>query len=278
MTDRQTSERVDLGGHSLQTYVDGREGAPWLILSNSLGASAEMWDPQIPALAEHFQVLRYDTRGHGKSDVLPGPYTFDQLVGDVIALMDRLDIDKARFMGLSKGGMTGLGLAISHPDRIERVVCADARSDAPPPFKAMWDERIAKVEENGMSGIVDGTMATWFTPGWVAANPTAAERVRRMILSHEPAGYIANCRALKGLDYFRYLGRVSIPVLYVGGSEDKGAPPEVMQAMADATPGGRYVEIPDAAHVANINAPEAFNSAVIEFLTAELAHPAAASA
>ncbi|WP_305988356.1 3-oxoadipate enol-lactonase [Roseibium sp. MMSF_3544] len=268
--------RVDLGSHSLQTYIDGPEGAPWLILSNSLGASAEMWDPQIPALSEHFRVLRYDTRGHGKSDVPSGPYTFDHLVGDVISLMDRLDIETARFMGLSKGAMTGLGLALAHPDRIERVVCADGRSDAPPPFKSMWDDRIGNVEANGMAGIVDGTMASWFTPDWLDANPETAEGVRRMILSHDPAGYIANCRALQGLDYFRRLDKIGIPVLYVGGSHDKGAAPAVMQAMADATPGASFVEIPNAAHVANINAPEAFNAAVMDFLTADVAAQATA--
>lgn len=259
--------RVDLGNHSLQTYIDGPKGAPWLILSNSLGASAEMWNPQIPELGKQFQVLRYDTRGHGKSDVPPGPYTFDQLVGDVIGLMDKLGIETARFMGLSKGGMTGLGLAITYPERIERVVCADGRSDAPPPFRAMWDDRIGKVEENGMAGIVEGTMATWFTPDWIEANPQAVGQIQRMILSHEPEGYISNCRALQGLDYYRHLHKITIPTLYVGGSHDKGAAPDVMRAMADATPGGRYVEIPDAAHVANINAPQAFNRAVLDFLT-----------
>ncbi|WP_299484220.1 3-oxoadipate enol-lactonase [uncultured Roseibium sp.] len=264
------TSRVDLGTHCLQTYVDGPAGAPWLILSNSLGASAEMWEPQIPALTENFQVLRYDTRGHGKSDVPKGPYSFQHLVDDVVRLMDAHGIETARFMGLSKGGMTGLGMALSHPDRIERVVCADGRSDAPPPFKAMWDERIGKVEADGMAGIVEGTMATWFTPDWLDANPESADKVRRMILSHEPAGYIANCRALQGLDYFRHLSNIGIPVLYVGGSHDKGASPEVMQAMADATPGGRFIEIPGAAHVANINAPEAFNKAVLDFLTTDI--------
>lgn len=261
--------RVNLDSHSLQTYVNGPEGAPWLILSNSLGASAQMWDPQIPALSKDFRVLRYDTRGHGKSDVPEGPYTFDDLVTDVIGLMDKLDIETARFMGLSKGGMTGLGLALAHPDRIERVVCADGRSDAPIPFRSMWDDRIGLVQENGMAGIVDGTMATWFTPEWIEANPETAESVRQMILSHDPAGYIANCRALQGLDYFRSLPDITIPVLYVGGSHDKGASPEVMQAMADATPGARYVEIPDAAHLANINAPKAYTASVMDFLTAD---------
>lgn len=262
--------RVDLGSHSLQTFIDGPDSAPWLILSNSLGASAEMWTPQIPVLTKHFRVLRYDTRGHGKSDVPPGPYSFDHLVGDVIDLMDALEIETARFMGLSKGGMTGLGLALAHPDRIERVVCADGRSDAPPPFKAMWDDRIGLVEQDGMNGIADATIATWFTPEWLSAHPEEAENVRRMILSHDPAGYIANCRALQDLDYFRHLSAIRLPVLYVGGSHDKGASPEVMQAMADATSGARYVEIPGAAHVANINAPEAFNEAVLDFLTENL--------
>ena len=260
--------RVNLGSHSLQVYIDGPEDAPWLILSNSLGASAAMWGPQIPALSSSFRVLRYDTRGHGKSDVPEGPYSFDQLVSDVIGLMDELGIETAQFMGLSKGGMTGLGLALAHPDRIERVICADARSDAPPAFKTMWDQRISLVEEHGMKGIIDGTMASWFTPEWTEANPQAVQEIRRMVLSHEPDGYIACCRALQNLDYFKDLPKITLPVLYIGGSLDKAASPEVMQAMADATPGARYIEIPDAAHLANINASKAYNDLVLDFLVA----------
>ena len=253
-------------GVVLNTAVDGDGDKPWIILSNSLGANLSMWDGQVGLLSETHRVLRYDTRGHGQSEAPAGPYSFDDLLADVLGVMDAHEIETADFMGLSMGGMTGLGLALEHPDRFKRVICADGRADAPPPFREMWDTRIAAVEGGGLEAIVEGTLATWLTEDWRAANPEVLENVRQMVLSNDPQGYISCCRALQGLDYLRHLGKVTIPVFFVGGSEDIGAAPEVMQAMADATPGGVYVQIPAAAHVANINAPEAFNAAIKGFL------------
>ena len=261
------SGRVTLAsGVAINTRVDGDPGKPWIVLSNSLGANLSMWAPQIEALTRTHAVLRYDTRGHGGSDAPEGPYRFADLIDDVLGVMDAHDIEQAAFMGLSMGGMTGLGLALDHADRITRVVCADGRADAPEPFRAMWDQRIAAVESGGLAAIVEGTLASWLTEDWRAAHPEKLAAIRDMVLGNDPAGYIACCLALKELDYLRRLGEVAIPVLYVGGSHDKGASPETMQAMADATPGGVYREVPNAAHVANINAPDAFNFAIGSFL------------
>lgn len=256
--------RVDLDGYSLNTRIDGR-GEDWIILSNSLGADLSMWDEQIAFLTSKYRVLRYDTRGHGGSDTT-GAVSLADLGSDVIALMDALDIDRAAFMGLSMGGMTGMGLAVDHADRITRVVCADGRADAPDPFRDMWDSRIAAVKAGGLDAIVEGTLASWLTEDWRTANPDRLAEVRAMVLANDPEGYIACCNALKGLDCLRRLPDAKAPVLYVGGDQDMGAAPTVMQAMADVTPGGVYVPITGAAHVANINAPEAFNAAIAEFL------------
>ena len=262
------SGRVELpSGVVLNTRVDGDGAKPWIVLSNSLGANLTMWDEQIAFLSETHRILRYDTRGHGGSDAPPGPYTFDDLVADVLGVMEAHGIEQADFMGLSMGGMTGLGLALAHPDRFRRIVCADGRADAPQGFRDMWDQRIAAVDTGGLAAIVEGTLASWLTEDWRAAHPARVAEVRDMVLGNDPEGYINCCLALKGLDYLRHLGGVSIPVLFIGGSEDKGAAPEVMQAMADATPGGTYVMVPGAAHVANINAPEAFNASVRAFLS-----------
>lgn len=257
---------ADLGDVVLNCRVDGPEDADWIILSNSLGADLTMWNEQIAFLTSRYRVLRYDTRGHGRSETARGPVSFSHLTADVIRLMDRFDIETSAFMGLSMGGMTGLGLAINHADRLSKIVCADGRADAPPPFRTMWDERIAKVENGGLEAIVDGTLDSWLTEAWRDANPERLAEIRQMVLSNDPKGYIACCQALKGLDYLRQLGNAKTPVLFVGGSLDKGAAPETMQAMADATPGGTYVMVPDAAHVANINAPTAFNAAITGFL------------
>lgn len=261
-----SAQLVSLGAHRLNCQVDGPDGAPWLVLSNSLGATLAMWDDQIPALTGRYRVLRYDTRGHGASDTPEGPYSFTDLTSDVVGLLDAFGIEKAAFMGLSMGGMTGLGLAVDHADRVDRVVCADGRADAPEGFRKMWDERMAKVNAGGLEAIADGTLQSWFTAPWRDANPDRAAEVRRMILSNDPQGYVNCCLALKELDYLRRLDQAKVPVLFVGGEQDMGAAPEVMQDMADRTPGGIYRSIPDAAHVANINAPEAFLTAISDFL------------
>jgi 3-oxoadipate enol-lactonase len=260
------SGRVSLPHIALNTRLDGPEGAPWMVLSNSLGASLAMWDSQIPALTARYRVLRYDTRGHGASDVPVGPCSFADLTGDVIALMDHFGIETADFMGLSMGGMTGLGLALERPARFGKIVCADARADAPEPFRQMWDTRIAAVEAGGLEAIADSTLASWLTEEWRDANPAQVQAIRDMVEATDPQGYIACCRALQGLDYLKDLPHIRLPVLYLGGAQDMGAAPAVMRQMADETPGGIYVEIPGAAHVANINAPDAFNAAIGTFL------------
>ncbi len=253
-------------GTALNIRVDGPDGAPWIILSNSLGANLAMWDGQMDLLTRKYRVLRYDQRGHGASDAPPGAYTFDLLVADVIALMDHEGIDCADFMGLSMGAMTGMGLAISHPERFGRMVLADARSVSTDAYKAMWDGRIATIRSEGIGKVAEASLGLWFTQAFRDANPDAAAAARRMIAATDPEGYISSCNALRELDYFKHLGSVTLPVLYLCGSEDKGAPPEEMQEMARVTPGARYVEITSAGHVANINQPEAFNSALADFL------------
>ena len=253
-------------GTLLNTRLDGPEGAPWLVMSNSLGSNLSMWDGQIDLLTRKYRVLRYDHRGHGASDVPPGPYTFDRLTADVIDLMDHHGIGTADYIGLSMGAMTGMGLAIHHAPRFGHMVLADGRADAPEMFKAMWDQRIAVVSEYGTEGVADGTLGMWLSADWRAENPEATRAVRDMIAATDPKGYIACCQGLKDLDYLKDLGSVGNPVLYICGANDKGAPPEVMRAMAKATPGAAYVEIPNAGHVPNINRPQAFNAAIADFL------------
>ncbi|WP_164730562.1 3-oxoadipate enol-lactonase [Pelagibacterium montanilacus] len=253
-------------GVSLNTRVDGPEGGPWIILSNSLGANLAMWDGQMDMLTRKYRVLRYDQRGHGASDAPTGRYSFDLMVADVIALMDHYGIEKADWLGLSMGAMTGMGLAIHHPDRFGKMILADGRAVATDGYKAMWDQRVQAIGEGGLEAVVEGSLGLWLTESWRKANPEATDACRAMILATPPEGYIASCYALRELDYLKDLGDLTLPVLYICGAEDHGAPPEEMQEMAKATPGSKYAEIPCAAHVANINQPKAFNAAVASFL------------
>lgn len=258
---------IDRGSFKLVGHISGPGGdAPWMVLSNSLGASSLMWWPQMPLLEAHYNVLVYDTRGHGDSDAPEGPYSFNELVSDVVALMNRFDIAQADFMGLSLGGMTGLGLALAHSKRIKRLICCDARADAPEPFAKSWDERIAAVSTGGMEAVLEGTMERWFTPAFRKREKDTIREIDAMFLQTSIAGYKGCAQALKTLNYLQDLGRIGVPTLYVGGSEDVSAPPAVMREMAEATPGAGFAEIADAAHIANINNQKAFDAAIANFL------------
>ena len=252
----------------LYSRIDGARGAdaPWIVLSNSLAADHTMWDPQLDLLSKHYRILRYDTRGHGRSEAPEGAYSFAMLVDDVVRLLDEHGIAKTSFMGLSLGGMTGLGFALAHPDRLDRLVCCDARADAPEVFVKGWDERLAVIEREGLSGILQGTLERWLVPTFRAAQPEVVAKVERMILATPVAGYRGCAEALKRLDYLKDLPRIAAPTLFVVGAEDLGAPPEVMRAMAQRVPGADFAVIPQAAHLPNLDNTAAFNAAIAGFL------------
>lgn len=261
--------RVAIGGGSLFTRVDRSTNlaAPWIILSNSLAADHAMWAPQMAALTPHFHVLRYDTRGHGLSDVPPGPYAFTDLVRDVVAILDYHRIDYAVFMGLSLGGMTGLGFALAHPGRLSGLICCDARADAPPAFVTSWQARITAIERGGMAAIARGTIERWFGPAFRAAQPDTVAAIEATIRATPVAGYKGCAAALMGLDYLKRLDSIRTPSLFVVGANDMAAPPEAMREMAGRLPSAAFSVIPGASHLANVeNAPD-FNAATLSFLT-----------
>ncbi len=260
--------KVAIEGGSLFVKVDKaqQKDAPWLMLSNSIAADHTMWDGQISLLTKRYNVLRYDARGHGRSDAPPGPYSFALLVKDIITILDELDIERVTFMGLSMGGMTGLGLALEHPERLDKLVCCDARADAPEPFVTGWDDRIELIEKFGLKAILKGTVERWLVPSFRESHPNEVARIESMILGTSPAGWIGCAEALKQLDYLKDLPRMTVPTLFVVGAEDGGAPLPVMEAMTKAVPGAELVIVPHAAHLANLDNPEGFNRAISEYL------------
>ena len=256
----------EIPGGRLFTRIDGPDEGPWLVLSNSLATDHTMWNGQMALLTRHFRVLRYDTRGHGASAAPPGPYGFDDLVGDVLAVMNHHGVERAHYVGLSLGGMTGLGLALAHPERVAGLVCCSARADNPEPFVKSWDDRIALVVQGGTGALVPGTIERWLTPAFRAAHPDETASLAAQIRGTSPEGYTGCAAALKTLDYLGRLGRITVPCGYIAGAQDSAAPVGAMQAMADATPGGELVVIPDAAHIANVNNPTAFDAALTRLL------------
>lgn len=255
---------IDTAECRLHFEVDGREGNPWLILSNSLGTTLDMWAPQMPALLPDFLVVRYDTRGHGQSSIPPGPYDIAHLGKDVITLMDALGIARAHFCGLSMGAMTGMWLGIHQSSRIERLaLCSTAARIGPP---EVWNARIAKVESEGMASIVPAIIDRWFTPTFQQHAPEKVAQVRQMLLNSDPAGYTANCAAVRDMDQRDGVAAISAPTLVIAGTHDQSTPPAEGKMVADRIVDARFVEL-DAAHLSNWETADAFNAELRRFLT-----------
>jgi 3-oxoadipate enol-lactonase len=261
--------QITAGDASLAVCIDGEAGKPWLILSNSLAADMTMWAPQVAKLSAHRRLVRYDTRGHGRSSAPAGPYSFDRLVDDMVAILDHLGIETADVLGLSLGGMTALGLGLTHPGRVRKLVCCDARGEFPPAAIAGWDQRISAVAAGGLSSIADETLTRWFVPATFRDRPEVIEQAHRMILSTSSNGYLGCVAALKTLNYREQLPRLEKHTLFVVGEDDLAAPPSVMREMAAATPRAEFVTISGAAHIANVEGGATFDAAVCRFLLAD---------
>ncbi|OCR24467.1 3-oxoadipate enol-lactonase [Pseudomonas syringae] len=257
---------ISLPDGDLYYQLDGPQSAPVVLLSNSLGTHLGMWDAQIPALAEHFRVLRYDTRGHGQSLVSAGLYTIEQNGHDVLALLDALDIRQADFCGLSMGGLIGQWLMLNAPQRLRRVVlCNTAAKIASP---EVWNPRIEAVLRDGtaaMHALRDATVSRWFTPRFAEAEPEQVTRMVDMLANTSPAGYAANCAAVRDADYREQIATVRLPVLVICGDQDPVTSTADGQFLVDAIEGAQLLEL-SAAHLSNVEASQAFSAGVLDFL------------
>ena len=255
---------AELNDTCLHYRFDGPGAAPVLVLSNSLGTDLGMWEPQIEAFARHFRVLRYDSRGHGASQVTPAPYGIEQLARDVIGLLDGFGIRSAHFCGLSMGGMVGQWLGVNAPERISRLVLCNtaAHIDA----AEMYNNRIKTVREGGMAVIVDAVLDRWFTAAFLKRQPAAIGPLRATLLATPTEGYVASCAAVRDMDQRQSVSAIRRPTLVIAGSGDQATPPEDGRYLAEQIEGARYVELP-AAHLSNIEAAELFTAAVLTFLS-----------
>lgn len=259
---------VQLADGVLNYQLDGPADAPVLVLSNSLGTDLAMWDAQIPAWSEHFRVLRYDTRGHGGSQVTQGPYTIEQLGRDVLALLDALGIQHAHFVGLSMGGLIGQWLGINAGQRLHSLTLCNTAAKIG--SDEVWNPRIDTVLSGGqqaMQGLRDGAVARWFTPAFVEQQPAETQRICQMLAQTSPEGYAANCAAVRDADFREQLGRIQVPTLIVAGSADLVTTPEHGRFMQAGIVGATYAEFP-AAHLSNVEMGNAFTARVLDFLLA----------
>jgi 3-oxoadipate enol-lactonase len=245
---------------------DGPEDAPVLLLSNSLGTTHEMWEPQLSAVTKHFRVLRYDRRGHGQSAVLPSPYSIGAMAGDVIELLDSLGLERVSYCGLSIGGMDAMWNAANAPERIDRLALCSTSPHMPP--RELWDERAATVREQGVEVLADGTMERWFSPDFHRSHPEKVSWVREMFASTPAEGYAGCCEAIRDWDFRSELGRIAASTLVLSAQDDPSTPPEQGQAIADGISSARFEVLPaPTRHLSNVEQPEAFTAALLAHLT-----------
>ena len=254
---------VRLGESRIHYALEGQRGAPALVFSNSLGTNYSMWDVQVPELIKELQVLRYDTRGHGQSSVTPGPYSIEQHGGDVIALLDALDLKRVHFCGLSMGGMIGMWLGVNAPKRLNKLILCN--TGARIGTLETWNARIEAVRKKGMKSVASAVIERWFSPAFRQRAPATVSSTLKMLEEANPEGYVACSAAVRDFDCREQLSRIRIQTLVIAGTHDPATPPADGRFLADQIPGARYLEL-NAAHLSNIEDQERFNIEVATFL------------
>jgi 3-oxoadipate enol-lactonase len=236
-------------------------------LSHSLATDLSMWDPQLEALRTQYRVLRYDTRGHGDTEAPAGAYALEQLADDARALLAALGIARTHWVGLSMGGMIGQTMALTTPEIFSSLVLCDTSSRIPAEARPLWQERIKTAETQGMEPLVEPTIGRWFTPPFIAGRPDVVDRVRAMIRATPPPGYAGCCHAISRLDLTDRLGTIRLPTLIVVGEDDQGTPVAASKAIQERIKGSQLEILKSAAHLSNIEQPDAFSRAVTGFLS-----------
>lgn len=255
---------MKVGGDVFNVELGGDPKAPPLVISNSLGTNLGMWDAQMPALNRRFRTIRYDSRGHGASAAPDRPYSIAELAADALALMDALGIEKAHWLGLSKGGMVGQWLLTHHRDRIDRAVLANTAAHMGPPN--LWNDRIRTVRAKGMKAITPAVIERWFTKGFRESGDAAIDRIAAMLHATPAEGYAGCCAAIRDMDQREGVRSVTNPVLVIVGKHDPATPPEAGRRIAGSIPGAKLKAL-DAAHLSNVEQPDAFTRAVVDFLS-----------
>ena len=248
----------------LRVRVQG-EGPP-VVLSHALGLDLTMWDALAARLAATHTVLRYDHRGHGGSATPPGPYAMSDLVDDAARVIREWGRGPVAFVGLSMGGMVGQGLAVRHPELLRGAVLANTTARYPAAAAATWAARIAAVEQGGMAAVADGVVERYLHADYRGAHPQATEALRALLLRDGPAGYVAACHAVAGVDWLDRLAEVKLPVLVIAGARDAGATPAMAREIADRIAGAELEVFDGASHLSVAEVFEPFAERVGRFL------------
>jgi len=256
-----------------RVYYDlaGPEKGPVVVFGHSLAADSGMWAEQMPALFEAgFQALRIDMRGHGGTDAVPGDYTMAQLGDDVAEVTEALGIKRFHFVGLSIGGMFGQWLGIKHGARLQSLVLCDTNPGAAPNARDVWGPRIETVKKaNSLQPIAEETMKRWFSDKFRQSQAARWKAIHDTVAATTPQGYIGCAAAIMGFNYRDQHKSIKTPTLCICGTLDPGGGPATTKPIADAVPGAKYEEIPDALHLPNVERPDVFNRILIGWLKAQ---------
>jgi 3-oxoadipate enol-lactonase len=260
---------VQSNGIRLNVAVDGPQDGPVVTFIGGITNDHGLWAAQVPALSPTYRVLRLDPRGHGLSDTSPAPYNLEQLAGDVVGAWDAFGVTRACVGGLGLGGVVAAEIAWRYPARVSGLVPVSCRTSVTPQYRSIWPPMIEKASAGGMAAIAQPTLERWFSEEFRAANPALMDSIRAAILATSLQGYLGSIAALLTLDWGARLKDFRIPVMYVSGENDRvGAPPEVMQAMCEATPGSSHVVLAGATHISAVCNARDFNAAMGKFLAA----------
>ena len=249
-----------------QLHVAVQGDGPPVVLSHALGLDLGMWDAFAAQLAPKYTVLRYDHRGHGGSARPTGPYAMDDLVDDAARLIREWGRGPVAWIGLSMGGMVGQGLAVRHPELLRGAILANTTARYAAAAAATWATRIATVEQGGMAAVADAVVERYLHTAFRAAHPEIGAALRAKLLRADPAGYVASCHAVAGVDWLDRLSAVRAPTLVIAGARDAGATPEMAQAIAERIAGAELKVLADASHLSVVEQPAEFLAAVSSFL------------
>jgi len=256
--------KIKSNGIELNYTVEG--SGPWVVMSHSLACDSSMWDEQAALLRRNYKVLRFDTRGHGKSDAPPGEYTLDMLAYDVHGLLQGLGVERCHWIGLSMGGMIGQTFALKFPGTFASLILADTTSRYGPEALPVWQGRIKTALEKGMEPLVEATLQRWLTEPFRKTHPEVVARVSAMIRATPVTGYAGCCAAIPRINLTERLKEIRCPALVIVGEQDAGTPVELAREIHAALPGSELAIIPSASHLSNLEQPAAFNRAMTAFL------------
>ena len=248
--------------HRIDAAPDLPGDAPTVVLAGSLGSTLEMWDAQARVLSARFRVVRFDTRGHGRSPVPDEACSIEDLADDLLVLLDRLELGTVHLAGLSLGGMTAMALAARHPERVDALALLCTSALLGP--RQGWLDRAAAVRAGGTSAVADVVVTRWFSAGYPAAHPDRVLFYRDMIAATPAAGYASCCEAIGEMDLRAALPQISAPTLAIAGAQDPATPPEHLRLIAGSVPGARLLMLDPAAHLANVEQADQVNTALLE--------------